>query len=343
MRKLLTMLALALLPLSLPANINRNYCLPACGGCYCPDYVRSVSFMIGAGYRQDNLNWSVGGDDDDQFPLFLSKLDWKRLNIWTMNTELDILFCNHIVLSAEGSWGRIYHGRVRDSDYVPFFDGSSSFDDALEFSRSVAHVKGCVYDVSASIGYQYMWLEGDFVTTPLAGYSYHAQRLHMYDGTQLINFDPFTGEQFFLGHIPDLNSSYKTRWRSPWIGMNLQWNMDPCFSIYGEYQYHWATYRAGGHWNLRDDLPDGFSHHARGKGQLLKAGGEWGFCSGWTLGLQAKYQIWNTYKGTEKTKILQPIIDAFGNETDLIIPVSTRLNRVNWRSLAFVGYLGFDW
>lgn len=391
MRKLLMMLFLALLPLPSQA-VTRPY-TTVCHSC--PEYVRDVSFMVGSGYRQDNFNWRVAGPCE--VPEALKKVNWKRLDIWTLDSQLDVVLCNSILLRADGTWGKIYHGRVRNSKYAPGCPpefappfNCSCDDDQFEFKRTSAHVRGNVYDASLGLGYQYVWLNGDFMTTPLAGYAYDLQRFDTFDATRYINFDPNTGAQLFLGHIHDWEGHYHTRWRSPWIGFNLQWNMDPCFTVYAEYQYHWATYRAGGDWrrnrhhkhhdhhehchDCHDNDHDhsrgcddhhshdhhshshsshdhhrhhkrhnGFSHHARGKGQIIKAGGEWIMCNGWFVGVRAEYQAWNTYKGREKTKVCEPVIDVFGNEVELRLPVFLKLNRVNWRSMAYVGYIGFEW
>jgi hypothetical protein len=355
MRKLLMMLALVLLPLSSQA-VNR----PFTTDCYCcPDWVRDVSFMIGSGYRQDNLDWRIAGPCGQ--PEAIEKVNWKGLDIWALDAELDLVICNSILLRVDGTWGKIYHGRVRNSIYAPGCPpvcappfNCSCDDNQFEFMRTNAHVRGDVYEASLGLGYQYVWLEADFLTTPLVGYAYDMQRLQMYDATRYINFNPINGHPELLGHISSWHGRYNTRWRGPWIGMNLQWNMDACFTIYAEYQYHWATYRAGGDWedkkrhhhSHQDDytkLPSGYSHHAHGKGQIIKAGGEWMLSDGWILGLKGEFQAWNTYKGREKTKAREPVMDAFGNVIEVRLPVSLKLNRVNWRSIAYVAYIGFDW
>lgn len=339
MRRILYALAATLLPLSSYAEYSPwGYtCSPCCG-----PYIEEMYLQVGTGYRHDDFNWSIGDPDnclDLGLPDVLSRLTWKDLGIWTVNLEADILTCGNVLLRARATYGTIFHGHVRDSDFwdVPFCE------EEFEFSRSESKAnKGQIYDYSGAIGYEYVWWDGAFIILPLAGYSYEAQHLNMFDGEQLINVDPFTGDLGPLGEIHGLHSTYKTRWYGPWIGLDLAWNVNLCLSVYAEYEYHWTQYRGHGHWNLRPDLPHGFSHRAHGKGHMLKGGLEYEFCPGWLIGIDAEYQLWRTYKGTDRTDILVDIVDdddnLIGQE---IIPVFLRLNHVNWRNLNFSLNLGY--
>ncbi len=163
----------------------------------------------------------------------------------------------------------------------------------------------------------------------------------MYDGELVINVDPTTG---LVGPIGDIEGSqtYKAQWRGPWIGLNLQWNVDYCFDVFAEYQYHWTEFDGLGDGDLMPEYAGDFKQHAHGKGHLFKVGGEFNFHDGWILGLGAEYQFYRTYKGWQHSKAIEPVVDAFGNVTEQILPTFQKLHWVNWRSIAFTGSLGYD-
>ncbi len=280
MRKLFATLALLSLPLASQANLNCYWGDPLCW----PPFIKEMEFKLGTGYRQDNFYWNVGGfedqfNDDEGFPEIATEVMWKDLNIWTVNGELEVITCGDVLLRAEGTWGKIYHGDVRDSDYA----GEERTE---EFSRIYAEAsKGFVYDLSATIGYRYCYVEGSLFIIPMAGFSYSTQHLHMYDGELVINVDPTTG---LVGPIGDIEGSqtYKAQWRGPWIGLNLQWNVDYCFDVFAEYQYHWTEFDGLGDGDLMPEYAGDFKQHAHGKGHLFKVGGEFNFHDGWILGLE---------------------------------------------------------
>lgn len=335
MRKLFSVL---LLSLSLTPFSSYTICstLPSC---FSPA-IQEATLEVGSGFRVDHFNWNVAGEKIGHhkfFPNILSELKWDELRMWTVDGKLVVVTCNDVYLRADGTFGSIYHGTVRDSDF--YCDDRSGI-----FSQSRSNAgKGRVFDVSGAIGYQYVWVHGALVIIPLAGYSHDAQHLHMFDGDQEICCDRDSGELLPIGRIHRLNSTYKASWFGPWIGMNLGWNVNRCFSIFAEYQYHWPRYRGTGEWNLREDLPDGFHHRARGKGHVIEGNATYEFCDGWTFGVDCKYQIFRTYKGTDRFKILINVLDINGEVIGtLLCPVETQLNHVNWRSLAFRASLGYD-
>ena len=75
---------------------------------------------------------------------------------------------------------------------------------------------------------------------------------------------------------------------SPFIGFDFDYRFGCCceWEVFGRYEFHWAEYHAKGHWNLREDLLDGFRHHAKNAyGNVFDIGIQWDFCECWTVAL----------------------------------------------------------
>src|SRR5215213_5633347 len=110
----------------------------------------------------------------------------------------------------------------------------------------------------AGVGYRVTSTCGRFTATPLAGYSWQGQNLHIYDGRQII--DLFNND---IGRLRGLNSHYDARWYGPWVGLDFNTRVECCAYLFGSFEWHFTTYRGKGYWNLRDDLGP-FRHHANG-------------------------------------------------------------------------------
>ena len=150
---------------------------------------------------------------------------------------------------------------------------------------------------------------------PLAGYSYHEQRLEITDGNQTI---PNTGP------FPNLNSEYLPRWKGSWVGVNLSLNPSKKVRVFSDVEFHWASLKADADWNLRTDFshPKSFRHLADGGGWVTSFGLGYAPWEDWLIQLTFDYQDWSTDPG---------IIKFFHSDGSV---TEQPLNVVDWESFA---------
>lgn len=275
-----------------------------------------VRMVFGAGYRRDDLNWNIAGDSGGNNPNVLSELTWNDLESYQVKFQGSFLIPNIVALRGYADYAWIFDGENQDSDYL----GDNRAD---EFSRSNNDAdEGNVWDGSLGVGYPFRTGQTVIATfTPLAGYSQHEQKLKITDGYQTI---PPTGS------FPDLNSSYDTEWKGPWIGMDMRFraeelnNFAKRLETYFSFEYHWVDYHAQADWNLRDDFrhPKSFEQDADGTGWIIGTGLNFVLQRNIALNFNFDYQNWQAKDGSDKI--------FFVDGTT----VKTRLNEVNWSSYA---------
>lgn len=287
--------------------------------CFCPLNAlqwEKEEFALGYTYRSDSLNWNIA--DVDDMPNVLSELSWKDLRINQISAYARGVTTKQYYGRLNGDYGRIFHGRNRDSDYA----GNDRTD---EFSRSISNAgRGEVFDLSAALGYQFQFFCGRFRFAPLVGVSWEEQHLRLFDGVELIpEIEP----------IKNLHSSYKARWYGPWMGFDLDCALTNQLAFYGMFESHWTVYRGIGHWNLREDLLTDFKHRSHGIGLKVQGGLIYALKRNWEIVLLAGYETWKAQKGSHRVTMN----DFFGDAEEVV----TRLNGVHWHSFRFSALLGY--
>jgi len=275
-----------------------------------------AEMIFSAGYRRDDLDWSIAGDSSGNNPNILSELTWDDLESYQVQFQGRLVWPNIVALHGSADYGWIFDGDNQDSDYL----GDNR---TYEFSRSNNSTDGDnVWDVSLAVGYPFRTGKNIIGTiTPLVGYSHHEQNLKITDGYQTIPA---------LGSFPGLDSSYDTKWKGPWIGIDMQFRAAEIksfaqrFETFFSYEYHWADYEAEADWNLRDDLrhPKSFEHDADGNGWIIRTGFNFALQRHIALNFSYDYQSWSTDDGTDKV--------FFSDGTT----AKTQLNEVTWTSYA---------
>ena len=283
---------------------------------------------LNGGYRVDRLNWSIAGNSSGTNPDVLSQLTWRNLEIYQVGATANIGVGRPGAALFAYSRGRLDYGWIndgenRDSD----FSGENR---TQEWSRSINDAgDGDVYDLSVGGGPGFHLFSDRFTFIPLVGYSYHRQNLTMRNGFQTISNRSNAPADFMpppLGAIVGLDSTYEAEWRGPWAGIDFHWHPLKRLSLSGGSEYHWASYNADARWNLRTDLaqPVSFSHEADAYGMLFTLGLDFEMAAGWLVGLESRYQHWQTERGSDRL--------FFTNGST----VTTRLNKVNWESAAWM-------
>lgn len=261
----------------------------------CPvdDWPSSFNAAFGSGYRVDKVSWRISGPSQDEY--ILSKLNWKNLQIIEVGGYAKYVSCTNYAIRISGDYGGIYHGRNVDSDYLVIQDDDGDDTDKFLTSQSRNNAgRGKVYDFEAGVGYRVTSTGGRFVATPQVGYSWHGQKLHLYDGDQ--TFDLFHPER--VGPIEGLNSTYSARWFGPWVGMDFAARVEACTYIFGSFEWHWVSYRGTGRWNLREDMGP-FQQRANGYGYIATLGGTWEIWRHVAFGLNGTYRNMRTSSGHE--------------------------------------------
>ncbi|BAU49938.1 hypothetical protein SVA_3396 [Sulfurifustis variabilis] len=268
------------------------------------------TFDINVGHRSDALRWSIAGDLSGSLsPNVLSELRWENLDIvqlsvgWKLDTE------RGLQVRGNAAYGWIYDGSNRDSDYLG--DGRT-----LEFSRSENETRDDdVLDLAVAVGYRltHRFDRSAVHVTPLLGLSRHEQRLRITNGFQTI--PP-------LGPFPGLDSTYRTEWTGPWVGIELAGETTERVGGFVRLEHHWADYSADANWNLRDDFqhPRSFAHEADGTGLVASVGIVGVVHQKWSARLSYDYQRWRTDPGIDRVFFANGAVAA------------TRLNEVEWTS-----------
>jgi len=281
------------------------------------------SFSGTIGYRSDDLSWNIAGDTTGNNPNILSELEWEDLGIFQIKGSNVTVF-RGVYLKGSFAYGWIFSGDVQDSDYLADNRG-------LEFSRSNNSADdGNTLDASIGIGYQFLFGSGFVGISPMIGYSYHEQNLTMTDGNQTVTSILAPP----LGGFEDLDSSYDTEWKGPWLGVDIAFT-SPSFDeseaedryelILG-FEYNWADYEAEADWNLRTDFahPKSFEQDADGYGIVISGEFNFFFNRHWALNFNGYYQTWESDSGLDRTFLADGTV------------LETRLNKVDWNSYALM-------
>jgi|694.fasta_scaffold16465_10 hypothetical protein len=286
-------------------------------------------FDIEAGYRQDHFVWELGGQEGG--PPVLSRLSWKDLRIFDVAASFKKIDCRNVYYRVWGDYGRIFHGKNRDSDYRV---NQGRIEEYSRFDNNGG--KGDVWDITGGFGY---FLRTDICAlriVPLLGYSAHEQNLHMYDGylSQMLDIPNFPGH-----HFNKLHSTYRARWYGPWSGVDMYYHCTDRISLVSYLEYHWLRYRARGHWNLRDDFAGSFHHTGDGQGILGTLGIDYNFLNGCYLGVRGSYNYFFVTKGRDRTPVY--VMPSEGSDP-IIMVFEGELKKVKWHSFSILFNLGYN-
>ena len=276
-----------------------------------------TDLSLNTGYRVDDFSWNIAGSIYGINPNILSELTWSDLETFQVAVSGRVLVNEWFYVRGYFGYGWTFSGGNLDSDFL----GNNR---TQEYSRASNSADGgTVLDAAVGMGYQFSFLSGRLRLAPLLGYSYRAQNLALNDGVQVIASPGLTPP---AGPIQGLDSTYDASWLGPWLGVDLSVEITKRVTLFGSFEYHWATYDAAGNWNLRNDFahPKSFEHDANGKGFLIALSAEYLLAGPWSLKISLNYQKWSTDSGLDR------LYYAGGSAAE------TRLNEVSWDSYAFV-------
>lgn len=274
---------------------------------------------VGAGYRQDYLNWNIDGGASG--PNILSELKWKDLQMINYYGQLRLTLPIISFIRVTGNYGTVFSGKNTDWDY----HGDNRTD---PFGYAVSNAgKGEAFEISGAWGRAFSGLIPGTTIIPLVGYSLQEQHLRFYDGLQVFYYDTENSL------MPDLASNYRAKWYTPFVGLDLIITPSDRFELYTTAEWHTGTYRGTGFWNLRTDFLSELRHHAYLDGVVLRLQANYKWNSRLTTGILGEHINMITGKGINQVDINGPIYDAFGDLIDFG-PVTAQggLNKVQWGS-----------
>src|SRR4051812_710044 len=85
--------------------------------CLAQDLPRKLQLSVTAGYRQENLQWSIAGNANGQNPNVLSALRWQSVAGPVTGIRLQYNFFNSCQLEGEYERTFFLSGKVYDTDY----------------------------------------------------------------------------------------------------------------------------------------------------------------------------------------------------------------------------------
>ncbi|MCB1119489.1 MAG: hypothetical protein KDK65_05975 [Chlamydiia bacterium] len=300
-------------------------------------WVLDGDFDLGVGWRRDAFDWNIGmvGGPD-----VLSELEWKNIDMVQYAARGEVTLLSTFMVRGDAEYGKIFNGVNIDSDYL-----GKNRTKLFSRSRNAAN-KGEAFDFSVGGGIQYNLLCGVLSFTPLLGYSYHEQHLRLFRGFQEVRFRVETdglGEPGELGSFEGLHSNYRTKWWSPWIGLDGHLWVGSYIEVFAGAEYHFSHMSGTGHWNLRKEFVGDFEHDAKGHGLVARAGLTSCFCEGFRAGVRGEWRYFWANNGVEKNLV------KLGKETDenwvgppIICQIRMPLQDVNWHSWRIEAFVGLS-
>lgn len=276
MKKILVALIIGILSV---IQLTADDCIYSgcCTDCFGFDSV--LSFDVGGGYRQDNIQW-------DSFPPTVPALavkeKWKNLQMGIVETNAQFLACEHFLVKADFDfgWFNNHNGKQTitginlDSDY--------------ESEDLHARTKGRMYDVSGALGYQFNWCCFRYSFTPLVGYSYHYQKLK--NSEYQNELYPEYGD--FLA-----KNNYIYRWRGPTLGCTIAMQICCDWQVYFTYNYHWLRFRGKVHENFIANVDELKMKSNNCSGNEFVLGTTYQFSECWFLGIKVDYKCFDGNNG----------------------------------------------
>lgn len=324
-------------------------------------------FEIGVGYRHDNYKMQMQGYKRNPTTDFAMpskerwRWIWNEIEIVESSATLRYTTCLNYYIRLNADWGRIHNGEghvdgfaqlpgtveKRQIDSSDSSNSSSGFETRKHFQHfsriENKSNRGSVMDFSGCVGYQFRSNGRRCIITPVAGFSYHHQRLEFHHGKQKIDtFDLFP----VLGPIPDLHVQYKPRWYGPFIGCDVEVQVDiPCVILFGNLEYHWTQFRTTASWNFADAYINNFNQSSHGNGLIVSGGISHKLeCNVWisAFGTYRHFQAeGGQYKTTHHTNRLLFPRQTFGTFPVFDKKKDNDLNAFYWNS--WVAGVAFDY
>jgi hypothetical protein len=213
-------------------------------------YAQNKDFQISVGSHLyiSKLDWSIAGNVNGTDPNVLSEIKYD--NILTIGPELRLIYPVHQKVDIFFAYQRGFtiSGMANDRDY----SGENRTD--MTYDESFSSNKG--NQSSLKLG-------GDYTF-------FNFNKISFSTGTHIIQ----NKHRFYLlkDEIPDLNTTYDSRWKALSINLGTDYIINKATSISSDVTYSFIKYYSKANWNLIKDFqhPVSFEQMANGNGWSIK-------------------------------------------------------------------------
>ncbi|NOX26058.1 MAG: omptin family outer membrane protease [Deltaproteobacteria bacterium] len=287
----------------------------------CAETIHSLEFGLDTGFRVDQLDWNTAGSQAGQNVNVLTAADLRDLDIWQVGARGKVAVGNNHVdyrtyIRGSLDYGWLTDGAARYSDY----HGNNRTNEVFRANSSLNNSN--VIDASIGLGFEKDYQQGHLTLGWLGGYSYHEQNLSLTGSRQLIPT---------AAPIAAPDSTYISKWRGPFAGLDLELRPWRHFSLLGSIEYHWVDYEGKADWNLRNspDQPISFRHNANnGTGLAGTLRCRYLLANSWNIDILFAYRDFSGKDGTTTNVMADGTINH------------GTLNEVDWTS--YTTSLGFS-
>lgn len=246
----------------------------------------STSVQFGIGYRSDDINWRIK-DPEDFSEYDISHLNFRDIEIFTIQAKLKGVCGDCVYYRVDGQYGWVLDGTVRESDqfYAAEADCDACATPVVSATTYNDIKKNYVADFNIGIGYplQQCWCP-DLQIIPTLGFAYDTQRLRQKNHETISDELGECASECVPLYPEDCrnHSKYRSTFWGPWIGLDLAFNHQDCWNVYGEFQYHFGTRaRRERNSNVGFDDFDCYERTKHANGVSLKVGSTYAFNCNW--------------------------------------------------------------
>lgn len=290
MKKLVTKLALAI------ATATTSFS----GAAHADTY----GVEIGVGYRQDSILWKME-DHGEVNPRVKSDLHFKDLEIVVLGAKFKGMLGTSFYGRACFDYGWVLDGTLREEISVVNRHETSHlrhngvFTDG-RYAKAVVHNKehgnSYVWDFNIALGMPFeLGCEG-WQIAPMVGFSYDRQQIKVRNHQRVLvdahqqHTRIETGEE--ANEHCKSGNKYRASWWGPWIGFDLAYLSDNCWTFFGEFELHGG--RCERHRNSSNNIAF-FDRYQRTKcfwGTTTKIGANYILCDNLYLEGHIGYSHW---------------------------------------------------
>lgn len=271
---------------------------------YAQSIQKKVELNLFTGYDRQDLTWSIAGNQAGQNPNIYSELKWKKFGGQSLAAALQWTVWNKIALTGSYSRTFINTGTVTDNDYNGDNRTNQVYDET--FNADKGHTQAW------QLGAGYILINNNkFSLTPFVGYGISRQSLHLLDRT---------------GNFPDLNSTYQTDWKGPFIKAVANLRLADKLKLTANVTYNQTNYNAVADWNFIQTFqhPISYRHTAKGFGVDANASMAYSITNSIAINIGGGYYTWQTGNGVDELYLA-----SGGSER-------TQLNGVDWKGYRLI-------